>query len=130
MCILLVGLCLMLNFHISAMAFSKNKTRFYATVIAFQKPYRIDVSRCLSSCHGFHFQHEQVPTCQCVEKSVLLAILLSMDTLQYITSISHPSPCRQPPLVATRPPCPIQQQKSAYLGEKDREDIKSVSIIF
>lgn len=127
MCILLVGFFLMLNFHISAMTFSKNKTRFYATVIAFKKPYWIDVSRCEYLSFHFHFQ---VLTCQCVEISVLLAILLSMNTLQYITSISHPSPCRQPPLVATRPPCPIQQQESAYLGEKDREDIKSVSIIF
>lgn len=53
-----------------------------------------------------------------------------MDTLQYITSISHPSPRRQPPRQVTQPPSPTQQRESAYLGEKDREDIKSVSIIF
>lgn len=32
--------------------------------------------------------------------------------------------------LATRPPSPAQRQESAYLEEKDREDIKSASIIF
>ena len=59
--------------------------------------------------------------------------LLWADTLQYITSISHPRPRRHwqpPPPLATRPPSPTQRRESAYLGEKDRKDIKSLSIIF
>lgn len=118
------------NYYYQYEQFPKQRPRLYEIIICFLETWLDRLFRSVVPPRAFTFPGPRVLACQRVEESTLPAILLWTDTLQYITSISHPSPRRQPPPLATRPPSPTQQRESAYLGEKDREDIKSVSIIF
>lgn len=85
-----------------------------------------------------HFYSNSVPllhwlyACLCIETAGLQAHLLWMGRamLQYITSISRPTPHREWSPPEHKPPSPTVRPESAYLREKYREGIKSVSIIF
>lgn len=91
-----------------------------------------------SSTRRLHFYSNSVPllqwlyACLCIETAGLQAHLLWMGRamLQYITSISRPTPHREWSPLVHIPPSSTVRPESAYLSEKYREGIKSVSIIF